>query len=108
MHRRSLTPFPNGPFGGNLHLFECAPLNLSNALARHLEFYRKVFQRRWFIDEMARLEDAPFAIVEDADGADERFPPVVHLVMFDDDAFRRGPLFEEVTLPSPGVSFVAD
>jgi len=27
-----------------------------------------------FIDEMARLEDAPFAIVEDANGADERFP----------------------------------
>src|SRR5229473_5201680 len=108
MHRHSLTSFPNGFFGGNLYLFECPHLNLSNALARHFEFYRKVFQRPWFIDEMARLEDAPFAIVEDANGADERFPPVVHFVMFDDDGFRRGTLVDEVILPFPGVSFVAD
>src|SRR6267143_702938 len=65
MHRHPLMSFPNASFGGNLYLFECSHLNLSNALARHFEFYRKVFQCLWFIDEMARLEDAPFAIVED-------------------------------------------
>jgi hypothetical protein len=100
--------FPNASFGGNLYLFECPHLNLSNPLARYFEFYRKVLQCLWFIDEMARLEDAPFTIVEDANGADERFLPVVHLVMFDDDGFRRGTLVDKVILPFSGLSFVAD
>ena len=101
MHRHWLTSFPDASFGGNLYLFECPHLNLSNALARNFEFYRKVFQCLWFIDEMARLEDAPFAIVEDGNGTDERFLPVVHFVLFDDDGFRRGTLVDEVILPSP-------
>ena len=108
MHRHSLAPFPDGFFGGNLYLFVCPHLNLSNALARHFEFYRKVFQCLWFIDEMARLEDAPFAIVEDGNGTDERFLPVVHFIMFDDDGFRRGALVDKVILPFAGVFFVAD
>src|SRR5712672_1267958 len=69
VHRHPRTSFPDGYFGGSPHLLECPHVNLSNALARHFKFYRKVFQCLWFIDEMARLEDAPFPIVEDANGA---------------------------------------
>src|SRR3981189_3800087 len=102
MHRHSLTSFPKGSFGCNLSLFVCPPLNLSNALARHFEFYRKVFQCLWFIDEMARLEDAPFAIVEDGNGTDERFLPVVHFVLFDHDGSRRPTPLDHGILPFSG------
>ena len=57
---------------------------------------------------MARFEDASFAIVEDFEGTDERFPPVLRFILFDGDGFRRGTLVDEVILPFCGVSFVVD
>ncbi len=57
---------------------------------------------------MARLEDAPLAIVEDANRSDQRGVLVVHLVVPGDEGFRRRAFVDEVILPFAGVSFVVD
>ena len=70
------------------YFLECVRIDLPDALSRYVEPGREVFQRRWFVDQMARLKDTTFSIVQDADRGDQRLVPVVLVVLFDDDGFR--------------------
>ena len=70
------------------YFLEGVRIDLADALTRYVEPGREVFQRRWFVDQMARLEDTTFSIVQDADCGDQRLVPVVRVVLFDDDGFR--------------------
>jgi hypothetical protein len=45
------------------HFLERARLDLPDAIRRHVKFRPELFQRRWFVGQMSRLEDATFAIV---------------------------------------------
>jgi hypothetical protein len=74
----------------------------------NVKFYREVFQCHWPIDRVSRLEDAPFAIVEEPNCANEYFALVMYFVVFNDDGFRRRAFIDEVILPFPGVFVVAD
>ena len=83
-HRRFYRKVP-GRFS---HFLERARIDLPDAFTRYVELGREVFQRRWFVDQMARLEDTTFSIVQHADCGNQRLAPVVLVVLFDDDGFR--------------------
>src|SRR6202022_300253 len=51
-----------------LHLLEGADLDLADPLAADAEFGRELLQRDRILGQPARLEDAPFAVVEDVHG----------------------------------------
>ena len=53
-------------FGGLAHFLECTHLDLPDALPRHVELYREVFQCHWLVGQMSRLEDTTFTRVEHA------------------------------------------
>src|SRR5258705_8605719 len=66
VHRGRRLCFGNAIFGGLAYFLECAHLDLPDALPRHVELHREVFQRHRLIGQMSRLEDTAFARVEDA------------------------------------------
>src|SRR5271165_577370 len=108
MHRDQRASLPDRSFGSSLYFLECTYFELSNALARHFELDREVFQCPWFVGETTRFEDAQLAIVEDADSADERCAPLIHLVILDHDGFRRRALIDELLQPFARVFLVTD
>ena len=75
---------------------------MPDPFARYAELCRKVLERQWFVDQMSRLEDATFAVVQDLDRGDQRLLLVVLLVMFDDDGLRRGGRINQMVLPLTG------
>ena len=79
---------------------------MPDAFTRYVEFGREVFQRQWFVDQMSRLEDAAFAVVQDIDRGDQCLVPVLLVVLFDDDGFRRRRLIDETVLPFAGFSVI--
>ena len=71
--RRTTPPafvFPRHDFWLLTHLLECTCLDLPDALSRHVEFGREIFQSRWLLGQMSRLEDTTFALVEHANRVD--------------------------------------
>src|SRR6266436_6431550 len=78
------------------HFLESARLYLADAFAGDAKFQREVFQRHWFVSQIPCLEDAAFAVVEYTDCSGQRLLPILFLVLFADDGFRRGgPINEE-------------
>jgi len=107
MHRHSLTSFPNGSFGGNLYLFVCPHLNLSNALARHFDSIARssnVFgsSMRWRASKMRRSRSLRRQCT------DERFPWRGHFRPVRRRWLPARTLIDEVILPFPEFSFVAE
>src|SRR5674476_805131 len=60
-----------------LHLLEGAHLDLAHALARDAEFGCQILERDRIVRETARLEDAPLALVEHVERADQRLVAVI-------------------------------
>src|SRR5437588_13125503 len=81
------------------HFFERACLDLPDPLTRYVELCREVFERQWLVDQMPRLEDTTFAVVQDIDRGGQCPVLVFLLVLLDDDGFRRGRLVDEMVLP---------
>src|ERR1039457_3633572 len=54
-----------------LHLLEGAHLDLAHALARDAEFGCQILERDRIVRQAARLEDAPLALVEHVERADQ-------------------------------------
>ncbi|SRR5260221_7026556 len=84
------------------YFLERARLDLPDPFARYVELYRKVFERQWLVDQMSRLEDATFAVVQYLDCGNQCLMLTFFLVLFDDDGFRRGGLINEIVLPFAG------
>src|SRR3979411_2747540 len=57
-------------FGCFTHLLECTCLDLPDALPRNVELGREIFQCRWLLGQMLRLEDTTFALIEYANRVD--------------------------------------
>jgi hypothetical protein len=52
-----------GVLPGSLsHFLKRAHFDLADAFTRHVEFHREIFQRRWFIGQTTRFEDATFPV----------------------------------------------
>lgn len=90
------------------YFLERARLDLPDAFARYVELCRKIVQRQWFVGQMTRLEDATFAVVQDIDRGDQCGTPVVLLILFDDDGFRRGRFINEIVLPFFRIAMIMD
>src|SRR6516225_515068 len=91
-----------------LHLLEGAHLDLTHALARHAELGRQVLERDRVIDEPARLEDAPLALVEHRERFTERLFAIVGFLVLDEPRLLIGDLVDEPVLPFAGIAVVAD
>src|SRR5262249_52190223 len=66
-----------------LHLPEGAHLDRPPAFARDAELGGQILERDWIIGEPARLEDAPFAIIEHRERLAKRLLAVVRLLVRD-------------------------
>src|SRR3984893_16304569 len=98
----------DGALHGRLHLLEGADLDLPHAFARYAEFAREVFQRHRIFRQPPRLEDAAFPGVEHADGAVQRLPAVIELLVLGHDGFLVGRVIDQPVLPFAGFAVVAD
>ena len=78
-----------------LHLLEGAHLDLAHALARDAEFGGEVLERDRVVGEAARLEDAPFALVEHVERADQRLVAVIAFLVLGQDAFLAGRIVDQ-------------
>ena len=67
-------------FDRALNLLERAHLDLAHALARDAELVREFLEGDRVFGEAARLEDAPFAVVEHGERFAQRLAPVVELL----------------------------
>ncbi len=65
---------------GLLDLLERPHLDLAHPLARHAELHRKVLESHRLVGKPARLEDAPFAIVEHLKRIGERRAAIVQFL----------------------------
>src|ERR1700691_4632529 len=52
------------------YLLERVHFDLPDTLTRYVEFCGKVFERRWFVCQMSRLENATFTVVQYIDRGD--------------------------------------
>src|SRR5713101_10016581 len=93
---------------GLLDLLERSHLDLAHAFARYAEFHREVLKSHRLVGKPARLEDAPFTVVEHLKRIGKRRTAIVQLLRGSERRFLAFTVVHQPVLPLARITVIAD